>query len=118
VVEPFRAPRSGWIAALDAREVGLASVELGAGRSRVGQAIDPAVGFEVEARPGDRVEEGQPLVRVHAADEGDLEGARRRLERAVRITDEPEDGEPVAWERARIRWRITAEGATRLDGGG
>ena len=118
VIEPYRAPRSGFLAALDAREVGLAGVELGAGRSRVGEAIDPAVGFEVEARPGDRVEEGDPLVRIHASGEADVGAARRRLDRAVRITEGPGDGEAVAWEGERIRWRITAGGTTRVGGGG
>jgi len=58
------AARAGWVAAFDAEALGLALIELGGGRKRHGDRVDPAVGFEVAARIGDRVEAGQPLLRV------------------------------------------------------
>jgi len=112
VVEPWTAPATGHVHAVAAREIGLAAVELGAGRKKVGDPIDPAVGFEVLVRPGDRVQEGDVLARIHAASEEDAERAAGRLARAVRIEPEPpaEDAEPLRWERRRVRWRVTSEG--------
>ena len=48
------APRSGYVGRLDAELIGRASVALGAGRDRVDDDVDPAVGIVVKARPGDR----------------------------------------------------------------
>ncbi len=89
LVEPFEARSGGWVGRVDAREVGLAAVELGAGRRHVGDEIDPAVGFLMGARVGERVERGAPLVVVHARDRAGLDRARARLERAITVVDAP-----------------------------
>ena len=54
---------SGYINAIDTYKMGQAAVVLGAGRRRLGDKIDPSVGYEVLARLGDRVEKAQPLAR-------------------------------------------------------
>lgn len=109
-----RAPQAGWVHHVDAREVGLAGVGLGAGRSRLGAEIDPAVGFEMLGRPGDRVEADQELCRIHARDRASARTAAGRVREAVEIRDpEPEAG-AVEWERHRVRWRVTADGEERL----
>jgi pyrimidine-nucleoside phosphorylase len=115
VVTTFPAPRSGFLARIDARAVGLAAVELGAGRRRMGEEVDPAVGLVVERRPGQPVEDGEPLLTVHAADEATASAARRRLEEAVRVVPEPPENVATAWEAARVRWRVTPEGEERID---
>jgi len=56
-----RAPRRGWVAAIDALAVGRETMRLGAGRQRKEDAIDPAVGVVLEAKVGDFVEKGAPL---------------------------------------------------------
>ena len=58
VREPLLADRSGVLAAVEAEEIGLASVDLGAGRRRKGDPIDPAVGIVVHPKIGDRLEAG------------------------------------------------------------
>jgi pyrimidine-nucleoside phosphorylase/thymidine phosphorylase len=70
-----RAPRTydvgaeaaGIVQVVDAEALGLAAVALGAGRARVDDRVDPAVGLIVHRRIGDRVERGEPLctVQVH-----------------------------------------------------
>ncbi|HEY3991957.1 MAG TPA: thymidine phosphorylase [Ktedonobacteraceae bacterium] len=60
------APRSGYIAAIDAERVGLASMQLGAGRSQKGDAIDHRAGFVLQARVGDHLQKGDPLLEIHA----------------------------------------------------
>ena len=63
------APGSGVVTAIDTRAIGFAVVALGGGRTGADQKIDPAVGFDRLLPVGARVEEGQPLARVHAANE-------------------------------------------------
>jgi pyrimidine-nucleoside phosphorylase len=68
-VEVVKAPRSGYLARVDARSVGEASVTLGAGRAKKSDAVDHAVGFVIQHKVGDRVEKGEPLFTIHANDE-------------------------------------------------
>jgi pyrimidine-nucleoside phosphorylase len=60
------APHTGYVSAIQAERVGLASVQLGAGRLRKGDPIDHAVGLILQAKVGDYVRAGAPLVEVHA----------------------------------------------------
>ena len=89
LVQDMPAPRGGYIAAMDAAEIGMTSVELGAGRAKKGDAIDYAVGLLVHAKVGDRVSAGEPLFTVHANDEGKLVPAEKRLLGAVEWSDKP-----------------------------
>ncbi|MFW6087025.1 MAG: thymidine phosphorylase [Myxococcota bacterium] len=61
-------PKSGTVRDVDALEIGLASIDLGAGRSRADQDIDPRVGIVLAVEPGARITRGEPLAFVHAAD--------------------------------------------------
>jgi pyrimidine-nucleoside phosphorylase len=81
------APRSGYIAGLNAREVGLTSMLLGGGRARKNDRIDHAVGVVLQAKIGDHIEEGEPLLSIHANDEARLPGARQRLLAAYEWSD-------------------------------
>ena len=69
----------GWLAALPAREVGYALVEIGGGRLAKGAKIDRSVGFEFLRGPGDRVEAGERWCVVHAANEAAAAAAATRL---------------------------------------
>ncbi len=84
---PLASPRSGWVEAIDALEVGYASLELGAGRLRKEDPIDPAAGIVIEAQVGDRVEAGRPLAVLHTSSEALAGRAARRLLSAWRIVD-------------------------------
>ena len=96
--EPFPSPGSGWLD-VHARRVGVASVELGAGRRRVEDAVDPRVGFEFHRRAGDHVAESEPLVTVHAADPASAATAAHRLRDAIRVSPEPPAPQPLILER-------------------
>jgi pyrimidine-nucleoside phosphorylase len=89
LVQDVPAPRGEYIAVMDAAEIGMTSVELGAGRAKKGDAIDYAVGLLVHAKVGDRVRAGEPLFTVHANDEGKLVPAEKRLLGAVEWSDKP-----------------------------
>jgi thymidine phosphorylase len=71
---------TGYIRAIDTRSLGLAVVELGGGRRRETDRIDPSVGLSSFKRIGDAVDKTTPLAMVHAA----TEEAAAKAERAVR----------------------------------
>ena len=83
------AGRAGFVTAVDAALVGRASVALGAGRDRVDDAVDPAVGIMVAAKQGDAVRAGAPVLELHFRDRTRLEAAMRLASQAVTIGDEP-----------------------------
>ncbi|MBN1880468.1 thymidine phosphorylase [bacterium] len=56
--------RAGWISGIDPMALGLASVELGAGRTKKEDDIDPSVGFELLVKAGDRIEPERELIRI------------------------------------------------------
>ena len=78
-VEVVNAPRSGWLAQVDARSVGEASVSLGAGRAKKSDPVDHAVGFVIHHKVGDKVEAGEPLFSIHANDEAKQAEARAQV---------------------------------------
>jgi len=78
-VEEVPAPRSGYLKWVDARQIGEASVALGAGRAKKGDPIDHAVGIVVLHKVGDRVAKGAPLFTLHANDQTKLEAARAQV---------------------------------------
>jgi pyrimidine-nucleoside phosphorylase len=67
-VSVVESPAAGWVASLSAIRIGELSLDLGGGRRAKTDQIDPRVGVEVLARVGDRVEAGQPLLRIHHAE--------------------------------------------------
>jgi len=78
-IEEVAAPKSGYIKWIDAQIVGETSVEMGAGRAKKGDDIDPAVGIVVLHKVGDRVKKGEPLFVLHANSQQSLEAARTRV---------------------------------------
>jgi pyrimidine-nucleoside phosphorylase len=78
LVETVLSPRSGWLSEVNAREIGLTAVDLGAGRAKKGDPIDHAVGLVIHHKVGDRVQKGEPLFSVHANDPAKLAAAKAR----------------------------------------
>jgi len=84
-VETLRAPRTAYVSAIAANQVGIASVRLGAGREKKGEAIDHRTGIVLHAKVGDRVEQGQPYADIH-------------------IAGKPADADAIAMIRGAFRW--------------
>jgi pyrimidine-nucleoside phosphorylase len=97
IIRPLIAPRGGYVAAVDAREIGFTVVDLGGGRARKGDPIDPAVGVVLteHGKIGVRVAAGEPLLWVHARDEASCAAALARLAAAYRFSDAPVAAPPV-----------------------
>jgi pyrimidine-nucleoside phosphorylase len=103
--ELYDAPRRGFVARVEPRAVGRGIVALGGGRQRVDDPIDPAAGFVITAKPGDWVEQGEPLATIFARDESGIETGRAALREAITIADEAEPPLPL------VSHRVTIEGA-------
>ncbi len=89
VVREARAPRAGTVVRLRALAVGLAALELGAGRHTKDDSIDHAVGIVCQAKRGDAVAEGDVLAVVHARDEASAAVAESALLAAYELGDAP-----------------------------
>jgi pyrimidine-nucleoside phosphorylase len=63
-VVDVKAERTGFVTDIDALAIGLTGVAMGAGRTRADQKVDPAVGIEIDAKPGDPVKPGQVVARI------------------------------------------------------
>lgn len=98
-VEVVKAPRAGFLTALDARAFGVATGRLGAGREQITDTVDPAVGVRILVRPGEPVAASQPLIEIHYNDRSRLAVARPLLEAACTIGDEPSVAAPLLIER-------------------
>ncbi|WP_030382632.1 MULTISPECIES: thymidine phosphorylase [unclassified Streptomyces] len=79
------AAASGVVARLDAYDIGVAAWRLGAGRARKEDPVQAAAGVELHAKPGDRVEQGQPLLTLHTDTPDRFEYALQALDGACDI---------------------------------
>jgi pyrimidine-nucleoside phosphorylase len=91
------ADHSGFVTGIDALELGLAAVSMGAGRTRADQAVDPAVGIYLVKKPGDRVSAGDVLATVGARSEANAQLDRIRA--AFTIEDAAIEVPPLLVER-------------------
>jgi thymidine phosphorylase len=104
VTELVPAPASGWLRRLDARAVGVAAWRLGAGRARKEDPVSAAAGVVCLAKPGERVEAGQPVLELRADRESVLPGARAALfgpasSAAIEVGPEPPAAGPLIIDR-------------------
>jgi pyrimidine-nucleoside phosphorylase len=98
LIETVTAPKSGYVKGIHARIVGETAVLLGAGRAKKSDPIDPAVGIIIPCKVGDWVEEGQPLLIIHANDEYRLAEARQALLTAFSWGDVPVEPLPLFYD--------------------
>jgi len=97
------APATGFLVRLDARAVGNAAWRLGAGRARKEDPVSAAAGVLCRAKPGDWVEEEQPLLELRADDESRFDAALAALGNAIEIG--PQGPEEIATVIDRITVR-------------
>lgn len=107
VQRAVKAGRDGHVESIDALEVGLSALELGAGRVRKEDKVDPSAGLVIEAAVGATVKKGDPLVTVHARSDDMVEKVRERLIKAWRLSDRPVRRPP------HVLARVGNDGVTR-----
>jgi pyrimidine-nucleoside phosphorylase len=108
VVEIYSATRRGFIGTVEPRTIGKAIIDMGGGRSRMEDPVDPSVGLVITAKPGDWVEAGEPLGTIFARDRAGVELARQALGSAIRIAEEAEPPLPL------ISHRVSRGGVEQL----
>ena len=96
--ETLPAPATGHLRRLDAFGVGLAAWRLGAGRAKKEDSVSPSAGVVCLAKPGDAVEEGQPLLELRAEDPARFAGAVEALEGSIEVGPQPVEPYPVVIE--------------------
>jgi len=99
LIEPVPAPRSGYLASVNAAEVGMAVVDLGGGREEKGDPINHSVGLIVHYKVGDLVQKKTPLFTIHANDEEKLAAARERVLAAHTFSNTPVHHPPLFYRR-------------------
>ena len=95
VVRTLEAPEAGYVRALRALPVGIAALELGAGRVRKDDAIDHAVGVVCLRKRGDRVDRGEALAEIHARTDEAANAAADRVLAAYELGESPPDHRPI-----------------------
>jgi pyrimidine-nucleoside phosphorylase len=96
----LHAESSGFVVRVSPVSLGYGVVDLGGGRRKMEDSVDLRVGFVLEVGPGDRVEAGDPLGEVHAADADGLARGLGILQDAVMILpDPPQPGPSLIRER-------------------
>jgi thymidine phosphorylase len=93
-----RADHDGFVA-LEAGAIGRAGVLLGAGRARMEDHVNPAVGFEIVARHGTAVRAGDAVVIVRHDGSTRLDAALQVLAEGVRIRESAPSVRPLVLER-------------------
>jgi len=88
-VREIASPRAGYVSAIAAEDIGMASSMIGAGRNTKEDTIDPAVGVILEVKVGQKVDAGAVLCRVYYTSEEHVEEASQQIEDAFRISSQP-----------------------------
>jgi len=94
-------PRSGYIAGIEAEQMGMASMRLGAGRFKKGEQIDHRTGFILQAKVGDYRQAGEPLVEIHARSEPEADSVQETLQNCFKWSDAPVPVGPLIYETIR-----------------
>ena len=105
--ESYLAPREGIVQRVEPRAVGKGITAMGGGRTKMADAIDPSVGFQILAKPGDRVTRGQPLATILARDAECAAAGRAALDLAFVIGDREIVRRPL------VSHRVTGAGVER-----
>lgn len=98
-IAPVAAPANGWLVSCQARDVGMAVVELGGGRRHPSDKIDHRVGLSDILPLGTKVEKNQPIAMVHAASLEEAERIAASVQAAYVVADAPAASAPIIVKR-------------------
>ena len=97
-VREIKLTESGYIAAVNTEQYGLASLLLGAGRNTKEDKIDLSAGYLLKKKTGDAVQAGDTLAVLYASREELFDAAERTLLNATTITAEAPEKRPLIFE--------------------
>ena len=84
-----KADQDGYIAEIDAEELGIAGMLLGAGRATKDSVLDLAAGLMLHKKIGDKVSVGDTIVTIHSNSE-DVESSVKLIKENIKIADHAE----------------------------
>lgn len=84
----LKAEKSGYIQSMDTYKIGLATIELGCGRKKTTDAVDPTAGIEFYKKIGDKVSQGDTLLKFFNSDSSKLNPAEKLLKDSIQIGKE------------------------------
>jgi pyrimidine-nucleoside phosphorylase len=94
----LKATQSGYLSAMDCKQVGWAVQRLGAGRAKPGDPVSAHAGIESHAKLGDRIEQGQPLFTLFSEDPALLDEPEQMLRDTLQISSRPNHKQPLIRE--------------------
>jgi pyrimidine-nucleoside phosphorylase len=97
----LEAPRGGYISGIQSEQMGLASMQLGAGRFKKGDQIDHRTGLVLQAKVGDYRHAGEPLVEIHARSEAEAASIRQSLLACYSWSEAPVTVGPLIYDTIR-----------------
>lgn len=98
-VETITAPRDGTMGDIDAMAVGMAVWRLGAGRSVLGERVQPGAGLLIHRRPGEPVSAGQAVFTLSTETPERFEAAIAELDGAWTVADTAPPARPLIIDR-------------------
>ena len=93
------ADRDGYVHSMNTREIGLTAVILGAGRFKAEDEVDPQAGLILHKKIGDAVHPGDVIAEVFSNNAAALDEAVQRLQKAIHISSEPPEQQPLILEK-------------------
>jgi thymidine phosphorylase len=99
VTYPVAPMRSGYVTGIDSHEIGLCAVQMGAGRTRADQAVDPAVGIDIVKKPGARVGDGDYVAFLRTQTKAQADAVYDRVQNAFKIGDQQIEQLPLVIDR-------------------
>jgi pyrimidine-nucleoside phosphorylase len=86
--EVLKVKSTGYIERINAYEVGMTAIDIGAGRRKKEDVIDYGAGFEFHKKVGDKIKKGEPILTIHTNNRESIDGAKERLRKAISISDD------------------------------
>jgi len=94
----LEAEESGYIHRIEAEEVGISAMMLGAGRATKEDEIDLAAGIKLDKKVGDKVKAGDKLATLYYNQQEELEAAQEKLAAAYQIKSEQPEERSLIYE--------------------
>jgi len=91
-------PENGYVQRINCLEIGLSAVDLGAGRKKMDDLIDPGVGILIEKKVGERVKKGEPLALVRTNDLEKGRGMEVRIREAYTLGPKKKKAPPLIFK--------------------
>jgi len=93
--EIIPAPADCYIKEIDAFNIGLGAVKLGAGREKLNDEIDYSVGFIFHKKVGDKITKKEPILTILSNDKEKIKEIKPYLQKAYKFTKKPLKKKPV-----------------------